>query len=604
MIKSWLVEAAGGPVLTLFKFVDRYRWILVLIVGLGILSSLSEGIGLGLLIPFLDLILSVDSSSNSGGILVRILRLYGLDFDPNSRLLLIGGTMVAMILLKSIISYLNVSVTAWVNGAVTYNIRIAAFDQLLNVAYDYIVRRDPGRLQMLVDNEIRRINIAINLSYNLIVSSCTAVVFIGLLLLISWQLTLTFGVSIVIGSLVIQRISRRARGYGREVVKAHENLAERLVDAISAMRMVRAFGQEDRERRRFAELAGRVKQAFIRSERVSGTVVPIMEVIYLPLFVCAVIVAWYAGVGLPTLFTCLVLVYRLQPHVKKVDQTRVQLNTLLGSVEAVAELLEQNNKPYLRSGVVPFPGLGNGIELRSVTFEYGDDSANPALRNVSFYIPAGSVTAVVGTSGAGKSTLVNLLCRFYDPTAGEIIVDGVDLRELDIKDWRGRVAVAGQDAELMTGTITENISYGRPDASEEDIRSAARLANAAEFIEELPERFATRVGTRGLRLSGGQRQRVGLARALLCKPDLLILDEATNALDSLSETAVQRTLEQLRGGTTILVIAHRLSTIRDADHVVVLSDGRLVEQGRPEDLFSANGVFSKLYELQSQGLSR
>ena len=590
--------------LTLYKFIGPYRWVLIVIVALGILSSLFEGIGLGLMIPFLDMVLNATSGTHSGGILVRMLRVYGIDFDPNSRLLLIGGTMVAMVLLKSILTYINVAITSWINGSVTHNIRVAAFDQLLNVAYDYIIRRDPGRLQMLVDTEIRRINMAITLAYNLIVSSCTAVVFIALLLLISWQLTLTFGISVIIGSLVIQRISLKARRFGREVVKAHQDLAERLADAIGTMRMIRAFGQEDRERSRFLVLANAVKRAFIKSEMVSGTVVPIMEIIYLPLFVCAVIVAWYAGTGLPTLFTCLILIYRLQPHVKRLDQTRVQLNTMLGSVEAVLELLDRSNKPYLKSGNAPFSGLKKEIAMEAVTFVYGDDSLQPALNRVSFLIPAGSVTAVVGTSGAGKSTLVNLLCRFYDPNAGRITVDGTDLRELSLRDWRRRIGVAGQDAELMTGTVAENIAYGRPEASEEEIRTAAQLANAAEFIEDLPERWDTRVGARGLRLSGGQRQRIGLARALLCKPSLLILDEATNALDSLSETAVQQTLEQLRGGTTILVIAHRLSTIRDADYVVVLGNGEVVEQGRPGDLFSANGVFSKLYELQSLGLSR
>jgi subfamily B ATP-binding cassette protein MsbA len=200
--------------------------------------------------------------------------------------------------------------------------------------------------------------------------------------------------------------------------------------------------------------------------------------------------------------------------------------------------------------------------------------------------------------------LVNLLLRFYDPTKGQILVDGLDLRQLDIGDWRHRLAIAGQDSELMTGTVAENISYGRPEASEAEIREAAELAHAAEFIDALPDGYATRVGTRGLRLSGGQRQRLGLARALLCRPELLILDEATNALDSLSETSVQHALEQLRGKVTIVIIAHRLSTIRNADHVVVLSGGRIVEQGSPHELSSANGVFSKMYELQVQGMAR
>lgn len=586
--------------LTLFRFVGPYRWALAVIVLFGILGSFLEGIGLGLMIPFLGLILDAGPGSG-GGMVVQLLTKYGIDFEPGTRLLLIGGTMVVLILIKAVILYTNARLTSWLNGTVTYRIRTAAFAQLLDVGYDYIIRRDPGQLQMIVDMEIRRVGNAFSLSYNLIISACTTLVFMTLLLMISWQITLTFGLSIILGSLVVQRVSRKAKQYGRQLLKAHQQLAERLGDALSTMRMIRAFGQEDRERKRFNELANQVKREFIRSESVSGTVAPTMEVVYLPLFVCAVVVAWYAGVGVPTLFTCLLLLYRLQPHIKRMDQTRVQLNTLFGSAEAVAQLIDRGDKTYLRSGQTRLDRLKRGVELRSVSFEYSGSAGQQALSDVSFSIKVGSVTAIVGTSGAGKSTLVNLLYRLYDPTSGEILVDEINLRELDVKDWRRRLAIAGQDAELMTGTIAENISYGRPDASEQEIVNAAELANAAEFIDALPEGYQTRVGTRGLRLSGGQRQRVGLARALLCQPDLLVLDEATNSLDGLSESAVQQALDQLRGRTTILVIAHRLSTIRNADHVVVLSEGRVVEQGRPDSLTSSKGVFSKLYELQMQG---
>jgi ATP-binding cassette, subfamily B, bacterial MsbA len=587
-------------VLALYRFVGSYRWAVAVIVLLGLLSSAFEGIGLGLMIPFLGLVLDSGPASG-GGMVVRLLTKYGINLEPSSRLLLIGGTMVALVLLKSIIAYTNARLTAWLNGTITCRIRTAAFDQLLDVSYEYIIRRDPGQLHMILDTEVRRVGNAFSHSYNFIVSACATLVFLTILFMISWQITLTFGVSIIVGSLVIQRISRKARHYGRELTAAHKLLAERLTDALATMRMVRAFGQEDRERKRFNELATRVKREFVRSESVSSTVIPAMEVVYLPLFVCAVIVAWYAGVGVPTLFTCLLLLYRLQPHIKRLDQTRVQFNTVLGSVEAVANLLDRSDKPYLVSGSTKFLELKRGVELRAVSFEYSGSAGQQALRDVSFSIQVGSVTAIVGTSGAGKSTLVNLLFRLYDPTRGQILVDGTDLSELDVRDWRRRLAIAGQDAELMTGTIADNISYGRPETSESEIRMAAELANAAEFIEELPEGYRTRVGTRGLRLSGGQRQRVGLARALLCQPDLLILDEATNSLDGLSESAVQKALDELRGSTTILVIAHRLSTIRNADHVVVLSEGRVVEQGRPDTLTSAKGVFSKLYELQLHG---
>jgi subfamily B ATP-binding cassette protein MsbA len=221
-----------------------------------------------------------------------------------------------------------------------------------------------------------------------------------------------------------------------------------------------------------------------------------------------------------------------------------------------------------------------------------------ALESVSLQFRAGEVTAIVGASGAGKSTLINLLFRLHDPVSGSVLVDGQPLTDIDIASWRAALSIAGQDTELMRGTIRDNICYGKPDASDEAIINAARMADAHEFVMATPKGYDTLVGERGLFLSGGQRQRLGVARALLRKPRILVLDEATNSLDSFSEAYIQETLQTLHGQMTIILIAHRLSTTRNADHVIVMNRGRVVESGRPNDLISLKGLFWRLYELQ------
>ncbi len=576
-----------------------HAWLLPIVVTLGLLSSLLEGVGLGLMIPFLHLIIDGESSASAGGAVVARLLQYGAELDRSVRLLLIGGTIVGLILLKAIVSFASVTLSAWLNGQITTRLRLEAFDQLLKVSYAFIRDQDVGRLTAILDGETRRASQAITVVSQLIVSLCAVAVFTALLALISWQLTASVGICVLLGSLLTQRFSSRARRYGRKVVQLNQELSERLVEALGGMRMVRIFAQEHRERARFATIADNVRSVSVTNEMLSGSILPVMEVVYLPLFIFATIAASYWGVGLPTLFTCLLLLYRLQPHVKRADQSRVQLGTLIGAFEAISLLLRSDDKPYTQSGTIPFDSLREGIELNSVTFHYGDKPEQPAVYGLSFRISAGAVTAVVGGSGAGKSTLVNLLCRLYDPTEGEIRIDGLDLRKLDLVSWRRRVAVAGQDAELLSGTIRDNIAYGRPSASEGEIEQAAHSAGASEFIAALPHGYDTHIGGRGLKLSGGQRQRIALARALLCNPDVLILDEATNALDSLSETAFQETLAALRGRVTLLVIAHRMSTVRSADQVIVLRHGRVIERGRPSDLFKAKGVFAQMVELQT-----
>jgi subfamily B ATP-binding cassette protein MsbA len=291
------------------------------------------------------------------------------------------------------------------------------------------------------------------------------------------------------------------------------------------------------------------------------------------------------------------MLYRLQPQVQQLDNHRTALQAFTGSVDEVLNFLDCQDKTYIQSGSMPFWHLQSGIAFKQVNFVYSAESKT-ALQDISMQIPCNQTTALVGPSGAGKSTLVNLICRFYDVTSGEILVDGQPLPRLDLRAWRDRIAIVSQDIFIFNATIAENIAYGRRDASRAEIIAAAQQANAHEFISQMPQGYDTPVGDRGVRLSGGQRQRIALARAIIRNPEILILDEATNALDSISESIIQDALEKLSHDRTVIIIAHRLSTIEFANQVIVLENGQIVEQGKLSELIERQGLLHRLYQLQ------
>jgi subfamily B ATP-binding cassette protein MsbA len=270
------------------------------------------------------------------------------------------------------------------------------------------------------------------------------------------------------------------------------------------------------------------------------------------------------------------------------------------SIQATLDFVDSRGKPYPKAGMERFGGLMRGICFEKVSFAYcGKDSL--ALENVDLEIAKGQTLAFVGPSGAGKSTLIHLLCRLYEPTAGHILVDGKNLDEFEFDSWREHIALVSQDVHIFNATVRENIAYGKLDASEAEIIAAARRAHAHEFIQDLPQGYDTLMGDRGLLLSGGQRQRLSIARTILRDPDILILDEATNALDPISETHIQAAIEELGQSRTVLVVAHRLSTIEKADRIVVLDQGRIAELGRFEDLLNQDGLFAALYRSHRLG---
>ena len=343
-----------------------------------------------------------------------------------------------------------------------------------------------------------------------------------------------------------------------------------------------------------------MRRRFLTLEYTTCLLGPLQEVLHVPIFLGVFLAAPWLGVPSAALVPFLLLLYRLQPHLKALDYQRLHMSSLGAALKDVKQTLALPADQVQPERVRDFPCLRQGLEFREVSFRY-PGSLHNALEHVSFNVPQGTVAAIVGPSGGGKSTLINLLLRLYEPSAGAILADGVEIGEYRLADWRAQGAAAGQDFDLFAGTIAANIAYGAPGASFRDIEAAARRIGADEFIRAMPDGYYTVVGERGSRLSGGQRQRIGLARAVLCRRPVLILDEPTSALDSEAEAVVRGAIEALRDDHIILVVTYRLSTVRSADQILVVRGGRIAERGTWPELARSGFALGQSHHPQSAG---
>lgn len=584
----------------LLPLLQQRRWTIPVATGLWLVSSLLEGLGISLLIPFLQGFDPTAAASANSNFFIRSLnQLFG-HLPLSQRLILIPASIMACIVVKNALIYGNALLLSWVNAQVGHRLRSQTFQQLLQLSDRYLESQDYSKLSNILATETWNTTRALGFLFSLIANLCTIVVFVIILQLISWKLTLLVGLVMGSISLCIQWVTRSAKHIGQEAVKANTALAARMWEGLTGMRVIRSFGRESYEQDRFEQASRRVRRTFLQLDVISSAIGPLYEVLSAFVLLSILSVALLNNqTSLPSLLTFLLILYRLQPQVQQFDAARVGLLSWSGSVHAVTDFLRRDDKPYIQSGSQSFTKLQRSIAFRDVAFHYGDQT-EPAVEAISFEIPRGQTIALVGPSGAGKSTLISLICRFYDPTTGAIYVDDQPLPSLNLQDWRSQIAIVSQDVYIFNTTVRENIAYGKLEATEAEILAAAKLANAHDFIQQLPEGYDTLVGDRGMRLSGGQRQRIALARAIVRDPDILILDEATNALDSIAEHLIQDALNTLSQDRTVIVIAHRLSTIEHADQIMVLKQGHIVEQGTLVQLLQQKGLFAQLYQLQNR----
>ncbi|WDZ81667.1 ABC transporter ATP-binding protein (plasmid) [Ensifer adhaerens] len=570
--------------------------LLPFVVILGLCSAALEGAGIGLIIPMLGIIAGDQDPAALSGI-SALFQQVGSGMDDRHRLVVIAAAALALISLKNVLAFANTVLATFIYGKAGHSIRGALSSQLLQVGYPFLMKENPGRLLNVISNESWRASDAVQTALAALVNGSATIILLAFLLLLSWQMTLFVALGLVLVQLLHYVLSATLKAPSRDVTAFNGELAARMLHLVHAGRLIRVFGQEAREKAGFDGASDAVRRAAFALQARQALLPPLTETLHSMLFLAVVVGAWSVGVTFPVIVAFVVLLYRLQPQMRALQMSWSQIQGWSGSLEEVRWLLDSSDKPPSPEGREPFGGLRRQLRFDDVTFRYPhSDSRDVVLQSAAFAIRGGCSTALVGRSGSGKTTIVNLLCRFVEPDEGSILVDGVPLSRIDPVQWRSRIALASQDLELVDGTILENITYGR-EATKAEVEHAARMAEAHGFIEALPQGYQTVVGYRGASLSAGQRQRVALARALVRDPDILLLDEATNAVDGLSEAAIVDTLKSRAGRRTTLVISHHRSTISFCDEVVILGGGQVKSQAPFADVASL--TMDQLYEHET-----
>ena len=572
----------------------RQIGLLVVVVVLGLSTAVLEGTGIGLIIPMLGIIAGEREPSGMAG-LSAVFQQVGAGLDDRARLIAIAAAILGLITLKNVLAFANAVLTNMIYGRAGHAMRSSLASQLLTIGFPFFLQESPGRLLNIISNESWRASDAIQTTLATIVNASAVVILLAFLLLLSWQMTLGVALGLVLIQALHALLSASLKGPSRNVTSFNSELAAKMLHLVHAGRLIRAFGQELREQAIFDSSSDAVRKAGFVLQSRQAVLPPLTEVLHSALFLTVVISAWLWGVSFPIVVAFVVLLYRLQPHVRALQMAWSAVQGWSGSLEEVRWLLDSSDKPKAPEGDGPVQGLRQHIKFEGVTFKYPGSGLRPVvLRAATFDIHKGRSTAIIGRSGAGKTTIVNLLCRFVEPDEGNILVDDIPLNHIDPVQWRRQIALASQDLELIDGTILENITYGHS-ASLAEAMNAAKLAEAHEFIDKLPDGYETVVGYRGATVSAGQRQRIALARALVRDPEILILDEATNAMDGLSEAAIVETLKSRAGRRTTIVISHHRSTISFCDEVVILHGGRVKNQTPFAEIATLS--MDQLYEL-------
>lgn len=586
----------------LLRFAKPYPGLIILTILLGFSGALFNGVSTALIVPVILRIVGQEVDLSGAPAIIKKI-MYPFDNVPeNYRILVMAGAIIFTILLKNLASYASTLASSNLTRRLTSDMREAGLQLLLDIDIDYYTKMKVGDLINSLGGEIGRAATAIGSTVKLIILGITILVFVGLLLSISWQLTIAATVLLSCVTLVNQYAIYRSKKFGKQLSDMSKAYSIAVLEILSGIRLVKATGNEEKEFYRIKKLIRDREKADFQSQVNSEAIAPVSEVmgitaLLLIVFLSRTFFAQQITSLSAVMLTYLLVLLRVLPLISQLNTIRSSFASTASSVEIVADFLRLDNKPLMGSGKIPYTKLQKGIHFKWLSFAYpGHDKL--VIKDVDLYIPRGTTLALVGSSGAGKSTLADLLPRFYDPTSGCITIDGVDLRDFDLKSLRKAMGIVSQDTFLFNDTVRKNIAYGRPEATDEEIIIAAKRANAYEFIIKLPQGFDTLIGDRGVMLSGGQRQRLAIARALLQDPEILILDEATSALDTVSERLVQSALDDLSRDRTTLVIAHRLSTVQKADQIAVLDQGRVVEVGNHEELLQKGGFYSRLYAMQ------
>ncbi len=599
-----------GTFRQLLRFLGPYQLLFGASLAATVVGSLLDGLSFVLLVPFLRAVfgetelLPVAGGTRVDGFLDWLAGPLLTEATPAQALRNVVLLILVAVTLKNLLLYGARLGGATVQERVVRDLRLALYTHLQGMRLDFFQRTRAGQLltRMLADTDQARFLVG-DLAAQALQSSVTVLVYLTILMGMSWRLT---GLALVFAPLLVlalRPLVRRLRGRLRTTMHERGELTSLMQETVAGVRLVKAYAAEGYERARFAEATGRLTKGVLRWQKLALLSNPISETFG----AMATVMLLWVGTSMTrgpgalleaeSFIAFLFISLRLLTPLKFLANVPTQAAQYAAAGERVLEILRETPGEAVASGTAAVTGFTRAIEFRDVGFAYGGGSA--VLSGIGFTATKGEVVAIVGPSGAGKSTLVDLIPRFYEPTAGAILLDGRDVRELTLPSLRGLMGIVSQETVLFNDTVRANVAYGaldRYDAAA--IEAAARAANAHGFISALPEGYDTVLGERGTRISGGERQRLAIARALLRDPPILILDEATSALDTESERLVQEAVDRLLVGRTVFVIAHRLSTVQHATQILVLDRGRIVERGRHEELLARGGTYRRLYELQ------
>jgi len=592
----------------LFAFLRPHAWRMTAATVSNVLASILDAFAFTLLIPFLNaLFRQPELIPGKSGLLSEIQRrTVGALLDPAQPMASLRAVIfviLVLVLAKNAFTWLGGQLGAGLQEYVTRDLRDAVFTHLQRLPIGYFQRTKTGQIMstVLADTEQTRLVITEVVTRSL-QNGTMIVVNVVVLFWISPRLTFLALVIAPLLTLALQPILRKLRRGHRRLRGEYGEITSVLQEVISGVRLVKSFRGEPYEDARFIRASHAYASGAARITRVAFLSQPLTELIGTTI---AVLILWIGAqqalsvsqsMDGARLITFMIIVMRLLPPLKQLSQMPTAAQQSLAAAERLFAVLDQPTETQTDRGTRTVSVMREGIEFENVSFAYEQD---PVLIGVSFRARRGDIVALVGPSGAGKSTLVDLIPRFYEPTAGRILLDGVDTGEIRLDSLRSLTGVVSQDTVLFNDTVLRNIAYGAAATrSADEVIQAARDANAHEFIMELPHGYETVLGERGTRLSGGQRQRLAIARALLSDPPILILDEATSALDTESELLVQEAIERLLEGRTVFVIAHRLSTVAHASLILVLDRGRVIERGTHDELLMRHGMYHRLHSLQ------
>ena len=557
------------------------------------ITTVLDSLSLALMAPIVALITQSDQDLSDGQIVNwtrEIFEYANLDF----RLRWLIVAILVITLSRSLFLLANSWVSAWFLARYEAELRLRGYRAIMLSSWPFFLRQRVSHvINVLLEESGRTVGLfgIMNNGVGSVINLTTYLVFA---ILISWQLTLATVASIAVLAGLYSILSRVARELGRRTTEENQVMMAEITDGISGAKIFKSEGLEPMMLQRFAANISRRARIQRLVALNGGLFAATAEMALVGLLLGGLVLGTRVlEVPSGTVLVFSLLFFRIYQGARSLQASLISASGAVPAVAGVINLTADAERSAESDGSTEFSSLETGIEFRDVLFDYGN--GNTVLENLSMNIPSGSTVALVGPSGIGKTTIIDLTIGLLQPTGGELLVDGVPLSDYSRSSWRSKLAYVSQETILFHDSVFRNIAWGRDEATEEDVYEAARMADADAFIRNMTDGYDTIIGDRGMRLSGGQRQRLALARAILRKPDLLILDEATSELDSAAEIRIQETIERIRGKTTILMAAHRLSTILTADQVCVLGNGRIVEAGTADELLAKKGAFSALY---------